>query len=182
MSLALRLADLISVLGYDHKDHEQRIDVLEAQVQPAKPRVRLIRAATLALANATETTVGFDTETVDDFGFHSNSVNPSRIICPAGQAGLYLVALECWYASNAVAARYTRVYRKSAAGAVLETLSDIRNGSAGGVGTIVRVTGQVVLAVGEYIECTMYQNAGAGVTLTTPASTIFLSLDKVSLP
>lgn len=176
MTLASRLADLISVIGYDIKDHEQRLAAKEVQ----KPRVLLSRSSTLPLPNATETLITFDVETADNWNFHNQITNPGRITCPTGQTGLYLASLECWYASNAVAARYTRIYRKSAAGVVQEIISEIRNGSAGGFGTIVRLTAPVYLNAGEYLECTMYQNAGAGVTLTTPASTIFLSLDRLT--
>lgn len=176
MSLAARLNDLIAVIGYDHKDHEQRIAAKEVQL----PRVLLSRSSTLALSNATETLVTFDAETADNWNFHNQITNPARITCPTGQTGLYLMSFECWYASNNLNARYTRVYRKSAAGGILEVISEIRNGSAGGVGTIVRLTAPVYMNAGEYLECTMYQNAGAGVTLTTPASTIFFSLDRIS--
>lgn len=176
MSLALKLADLIAVLGYDHKDHEQRLDALEV----LDPVVRVSRAGTLALANATETQVPFDTEAEDDWGFHSNVTNSHRLTVPAGAGGLYLADYEGWYASNAVAARYTRIYRRNAANVIQETISDIRNGSAGGVGTIVHLCAPLRLVAGEIVDVTMYQNAGAGVTLTSPANTIRFALYKIN--
>jgi hypothetical protein len=177
-TLAGRLADLAAILGYDWKDHEQRIVALEAQVLPAKPTVQVVRSTTLALTNATETTVGYDTEIADDLGFHSNITNNHRLTVPAGAGGLYYADMECWYQSNATNSRYTRIYRRNAANVIQDTISDIRNGSAGGVGTIVHLGAPLRLTPGDIVDSSQYQNSTAA--LTTPANTIRLALYRLS--
>jgi hypothetical protein len=175
-TLAGRLADLAAILGYDWKDHEQRIDVLEAKVLPTNPRAEILKSTATNLANATETSIAFDTEIEDDWGFHTGA-NIWAVV-PAGLSGLYIASFEGWYGSNSVNTRYTRLYRDRG-GTVTNFASDIRPGSAGGVSTIVHLTEHVELQPGDKVWPSMYQNAGTGVTLVAAANTCRLKLVRI---
>jgi hypothetical protein len=146
----------------------------------AQPRVtlRYANATALPLPNATDVFIPWDTEVEDADGFHSNTVNPTRITVPAGLGGVYLATFSGWYSSNAANARYTRLYRYNAAGVQQQEVSEIRQGVAGGVATIAMVTTPIVLAAGEFVQTSMYQNSA--VALTVPVNTTFFQMTRLS--
>lgn len=139
-------------------------------------RVTLNKNTVINLANGTETSVAFNVDVEDDWGFHAGS--DIWAIVPAGMGGMYDVSFECWYGSNAVNARYTRLYRDRG-GVVNNFASDIRQGSPGGVATIVHLNEPIDLQPGDKVWPSLYQNAGTGVTLVTPASTCQLKLVRI---
>jgi len=154
-----------------HNALASRVSVLEA----ATSKVELTKTTDTNLANATETSIAFNSEVEDLLGFHAGT--DIWAIVPAGQGGMYLVSFECWYGSNAVNTRYTRLYRDRG-GTVVTFASDIRQGSAGGVATIVHLTEFIDLQPGDKVWPSMYQNAGTGVTLIAAASTCRLKLAR----
>lgn len=147
-----------------------------SRINDVAARVVLNKNTVTNLANAVETSVAFNVDVEDDWGFHAGS--DIWAIVPAGLGGMYMASFEVWYASNAVNARYTRLYRDRG-GVVTTFASDIRQGSPGGVATIVHLDEPIDLQPGDKVWPSLYQNAGAGVTLVTPASTCQLKLVRI---
>lgn len=146
------------------------------QISGSAVRASIRKSTVTNLANATETSIAFNVDEEDDWGFHTGS--DIWMIVPIGLAGMYTVSFECWYGSNNVNARYTRLYRDRG-GVVTNFASDIRQGSPGGVATIIHLTEPIDLLVGDKVWPSIYQNAGAGVTLATPADTCRLKLVRI---
>jgi hypothetical protein len=133
-----------------------------------------IRCSTaINVTNALETSVPFNVDEEDDWGFHTGSNIWMIVPTGAGYRGMYIASFECWYGSNPTNARYTRLYRDRG-GVVTGFAADLRPGSAGGVSTIVHLTEPIDLLPGDKVWPSLYQNSGG--TLSTAADTCRLKL------
>jgi len=116
------------------------------------------------IANNTDTAITWDGEEFNSegAGLHSTSVNPSRLIVPAGMAGLWRVQAVLAWVTSASGQRQVWL-RKNGAGASIAG----SNFPAAPAGTItVAVDKMVVLAVGDYLEVMAWQNSGAGLAVS----------------
>jgi microcystin-dependent protein len=139
-----------------------------------QPRVYLRHNAAINAVSANHTFIPWDTEVEDASGFH-DPATPTRATVPAGLGGVYLVEFSTWYGSNATNARYTRILKNTGVTPIAE---DIRQGSTGGVATIVTMTVPFVLAAGDFVECSAYQNSG--VTLSLAGSPPYFFMTRMS--
>lgn len=104
------------------------------------------------------TVMTFDTETVDTYGGHSNSVNNSRYT--AQRAGYYRVTGTASFATNSTGSRGCRISKN---GSVVTG-----SGQLVGAGTLNAVVAcaatLVFLAVGDYVELSAGQNSGGSLS------------------
>ena len=120
------------------------------------PRCRVYNSANISLTSATPTALTFDTETMDDGGMHSTSVNTSRITVPSDGAGWYSIGGCVRFAANSTGYREIKI--------VLNGTTDIHIARVPNSGATddVRVTihTEYPLAVGDYVELYATQNSG----------------------
>jgi len=107
------------------------------------------------LANATLTTLAFNSERFDTDGMHDNVTNNSRLTCKT--AGKYQITGQVRFAANAtgVRAAYIRLN-----GVTYIAVSGRPSASAVNINDIV-VTTLYDLAINDYVEILVYQNSGA---------------------
>lgn len=120
------------------------------------------------------TSVTIDTETLDSYGGHSNTTNPSRYIPQV--PGTYLVLATACFAGNATSSRRVRVALNGnqVIGAFQSTLAEVASNV-----TSTSTAGFVVCnGTTDYIECQGEQNSG--VTLNTSGSGSSLSVLWIS--
>lgn len=116
--------------------------------------------ANQTVSNATVTTIPFAAENFDSDGFHSTTVNNSRITIPTGKAGKYLVIVRGTFAQNNTGFRQTRVLKNGTAVQInmeaTNTIADVQMNSSY----------ILDLAVADYIELAVYQNSGGNLVIT----------------
>lgn len=120
----------------------------------------LYNSANLTVANATWTTVNWNSEVYDTDSYHSTSSNTSRITIPAGKGGKYLIFCNLTYDNNGTGIRWTRLLingsedyrlygpRPSADGASSYHLFQIKD-----------------LTAGDYLEINTQQTSGGNLDL-----------------
>jgi len=116
--------------------------------------------ANQTVSNATVTTIPFAAEVFDTDGFHSTSVNNSRITIPSGKAGKYLVIARGTFAQNSNGFRQTRVLKNG-------TAVQINVEGANSIADVQSNASYILdLAVGDYLELAVYQNVGGNLIVT----------------
>ena len=111
--------------------------------------------STQTLANNTYTALTFNSETIDTDGFHSTTVNTSRLTIPTGLGGRYAITVSPKFAPSAVGIRTGAVYKN---GGVLLYLSEVIGSATAYVSN--NVTYLVDLAAGDFIELVPVQTSG----------------------
>lgn len=117
------------------------------------PRCRIWQNAALNLANNVAQAVTFDSEETDASGMHNPAVNPSRITCTV--AGYYVCRATIQLAASAAGFRQLYI-QKNGVPAGPQTLYAPSPGTH-----IQQVEGELLLAVGDYIELVAKQTSGA---------------------
>jgi hypothetical protein len=123
--------------------------------------------ATQNMSNATMTAMLLDSEVYDTDGFHSTSVNTSRMTIPAGLGGKYLVEASVSYAATANGFRYAAILKNG----VDQVLYVNQPGSAASF-QVIQVSAVVDLVPGDYIEAGGFHDSGG---------TVASSADKTAL-
>ena len=128
---------------------------------PAFVGCSLTNSGNTSIANASVTTINWDTEVFDTDGFHSLVTNTSRITIPAGKAGKYLFVLSSYCAANATGARSLYTALNGTNGQFTQT-GYITSASSG-----LSLDKSVVvnLAVADYFEYRFYQSSGGALDL-----------------
>jgi hypothetical protein len=116
-------------------------------------------AATTSIANSTNTTVSFDTEEYDTDGYHSTTVNNSRITIPAGKGGYYLVIATTDFAQNSTGARGNSIKINGTEKGYTAITPNTTEGAVYNNSVIVS------LSVGDYIEMQVRQTSGGALDL-----------------
>lgn len=109
----------------------------------------------ISIPNNANTTLTWDSEIVDASNMHSTVTNTSRLTCVV--AGVYLVTASVWYVANGTGQRNIKIIKN--AGATAPNL-ETRQAAWAGDWNVVQVTGLVVLALTDYIECQTFQTSG----------------------
>lgn len=118
---------------------------------------RVFNSAAESISNNLLTTLTFDSERYDYGGFHSTSVNTSRLTCPV--AGIYAVTAHVRWESNNSGHRH---------------LEFLANGVSIGVLAIPAVQGTThhmsfaaiyAMAAAEYFEVTVFQSSGTSLNI-----------------
>ena len=122
-----------------------------------------------AITNATYTYRNFDLELFDTDGFHSNSVNNSRITIPSGKAGYYLVAFAQPLGTNATGDRIFHIQKNG-------TLVSEHAGTPSAVYPVLEGKQVLNLAVADYLELRVYQASGTTLNYSTTATGGYFSV------
>jgi hypothetical protein len=122
---------------------------------PSAHGVSIYNTAAQLLANSTFTAMTANSEFFDTDGFHSTSVNTSRITIPAGLAGKYLVQGQVNWDRSAVGGRVASIYLNGAS--IVPGIVTVGSASEY-VGCI--VTSVLNLSVGDYVELYARQTSG----------------------
>lgn len=150
-------------------------DALNFLLNP--PAATLVQITTVTtLTTATWTVIGMDSSTFDNYGGHSNSVNPSRYTVQV--AGKYLVGGTDAFTTNATGSRGVSIWKNGAfiqGPYALGPSTGAHAMSAGIAGFI------IPCAVGDYLELAAFQDSGGNLATTiTSSQTSFLTVLRVS--
>lgn len=123
----------------------------------------LSNTAVQAVSNVTDTTLSWDEEFWDTNGFHSTTVNPSRVTIPTGLGGKYLVNGCLTYSASAVGVRYVSVRVNGGSSFYFAT------GTNAGATFDAQASFSFVLQLtaGDYFEMSTFQNSGGSLNVTT---------------
>jgi len=132
------------------------------------------------ISNASETVILFNHEALDTNSAYDTSTG--RFTCPSGGAGKYLIYTQL-IRNNFFNSRYLARIRVNGSHA---SQSEQRNTDTGGTTyQTVNITSIQTLAVGDYVDVTLYQDsggsAGAYGTNTTNGKSIFLGYKLIGV-
>lgn len=109
------------------------------------------------ISTATDTVVNWDQEDFDTDSYHSNVTNNGRITIPSGKAGKYQLNGIMRYDANTSGLRSMR-FRKN--GTIVKQTVTVPNASNPSFGMSMIID----LAVGDYVEMSVFQNSGSNQT------------------
>jgi hypothetical protein len=116
------------------------------------------RTTSLTLSYNTWTAVGLDDELNDSDGFHSNSINNTRITIPSGKGGKYLINGQMLFNQKTEGSQQIRVTKNGGA-AIMGTID-------GFGGYITCSISQIAsLTAGDYIELEAFSDSSGGNTI-----------------
>ena len=121
----------------------------------------LYNSAALSIANATVTTVLWNSEDFDTDSFHSTSTNTGRITIPSGKDGKYLFIVTTLFDVNATGFRGVRFNKNGSIQNYLET----QPGGTGNGG--VSLSAIYNLVATDYIEAAVEQTSGGALNVKT---------------
>jgi hypothetical protein len=144
---------------------------------PASPTFSgcaLTRTTNLSCANSTIVQIGFDAETFDVDGYHSNVTNNERITIPTGKGGYFLWTIKGYFASNSTGIR-----------AFIPFINGARYGEAAGYDSAITANGVtyltttyiVALSAGDYVSTGAFQTSGG--TLNLDKDALYQSLVRL---
>lgn len=113
-------------------------------------------SGTTNMGNAAFTVVALASQTIDTDGFHSTVTNTSRLTCPAGLGGKYLVVANLEWDSNTSGERIATIYKNG--GDPPGSIAWMRHGANTSMAENISVV--VDLVPGDYIELAGYQTSG----------------------
>jgi hypothetical protein len=127
----------------------------------AGPVAALRQTTTQSIPNSTWTAINLDTELSDTNNGHSGTTNPSRWICPSGQAGYYSISGLAALVSGTTGGRIAAIGKNG----IIQQGSLVRvapcaDGFGNGIAT--REV-KLFLAVGDYVEVYGLQDSGAAI-------------------
>jgi hypothetical protein len=114
-------------------------------------------SGTQTVTTATFTTINFNSELYDTNSFHDNTTNNSRLTIPAGLTGYYRISAYIRVNPNALGRRLLTITRNG--GGVFSAESTASAASY----LSCFVEGILTVAAGEYLEITLYQDAGSSI-------------------
>jgi hypothetical protein len=125
------------------------------------PRCSAYRSSNLSLSASTETILTLNAEHYDTDGMHSTSVSTGRLT--AVTAGYYSCRSQVWFAAASTGIRTLRMYFNGV-GVTLE--AEASNDAPGAVvAACLSVAKTILLDVGDYIECSVYQTTAGSLNL-----------------
>jgi hypothetical protein len=122
---------------------------------------RVYRSTNTTINNNSEVALEFDSERYDTDGYHSTVTNTSRFTIPAGKAGKYRITGQVGWSSHASNARLSKIRLNGTTSIATVTGPP----SPSGAGTDQIVTTTYDLAVGDYVELTVYQLSGTSINV-----------------
>jgi hypothetical protein len=135
------------------------ITTLGALLNPSKVKATCTTVQTIA--NATNPAVAFTSEDFDTDGWHDNTTNNSRITCPAGKGGTYMVFGSLDFTANATGQRAITLRRNGAG-----SLTNIVVTAVGGFGnTAMQAVATIALVPGDYVELLCFQSSGGALDI-----------------
>lgn len=134
----------------------------------AAKAARVYNSAAQSLANNTLTAITWDTESLDTDAIHSTASNTSRLVVPAGLAGIWAISGQLEFAANATGVREIDVRKNGST-----VIAFAKRDADASVATVVPVTLIVQLAAADYVELLGWQNSGAALNTDAGASVSF---------
>jgi hypothetical protein len=131
----------------------------------APSKVKVTRATNQTIANNTGTPIAFTSEDFDADGWHDNTTNNSRITCPTGKGGTYLIVGALDFTPNATNVRSAWLSKNGTGKLVEVVLNATTNHIA------IEVISVLALVSTDYIELNAYQASGGN--LDVDATTNF---------
>lgn len=133
--------------------------------------VKLRNSANTSIANATTTTLTFDTEDYDTDGFHEGVTNPDRITIPAD--GYYRLTYTATWAFNSTGGRHIWITRNGTVTTEAGTSCSAVQTSSAETRNNVSVTVHAV--AGDYFLARVFQDSGGALNITAqnPTSPMF---------
>jgi hypothetical protein len=122
---------------------------------------RVYNSATQSIPDSAATALTFDTEVFDTDGFHSTSVNTSRMTIPAGLGGKYFLLGTYEPTANGTGRRDLMLRVNGAT--EIARLRGIGNASYAGFSQVSTIYD---LAAGDYVEVTVLQDSGGALNST----------------
>jgi hypothetical protein len=158
---------------------QQKFDALAMQFPLAAssanfrqfPQARVYNNAALTITTGTTTALTFNSERWDlgtTTEQHSTSANTGRLTCQV--PGLYAVTLLVNWASNATGARYAWITYNTGGATFAGNIGTDSRPPVNGDETRMIVTTEYRLAVGDYVECGVYQTSGGNLNVQSGAS------------
>jgi hypothetical protein len=130
---------------------------------PAVPRCRVYHSAAQSIPNGTVSTLSFDGERYDTDTMHDTATQNSRLTCRT--AGLYVIHAHVEFALNATGERHVILLLNGATQLAYHDQPALSTNAV-----IVSVSTQYPLAVGDYVECQVYQNSGGALNVNVSAA------------
>lgn len=124
------------------------------------------KSANTSIANATDTSITFDTESFDTDAFHSTVSNTERMTIPSGKSGKYLITAKSTYAANTSGYRGLYLYKN--AGATLLSYNVTSYTVSHENNTILSYVADLVAT--DYIYLSTYQTSGGALNLNSGAA------------
>lgn len=129
----------------------------------------LTKSATQSIADVTFTPVTFDGEAYDTAGFHDNSTNNSRITVPT--ASYYHLGGAIHWAPTVNTTGFIATLYKNGVEVVSARM---RIGAVpSGADTVLRVSQDLLLAAGDYVELVARNSATGGAAINVTADCVF---------
>lgn len=133
-----------------------------ASIQANVPTCRVYRTTAQSIPNIAWTALSFDAERWDTDTLHDNATNPSYLTCRT--AGKYLVTFTAGFALNATGVR-GYCFRVNGGSLQGVAMANAMSGNAHYGGSTLIVD----LAVGDFVECLVYQSSGGALTIDPAA-------------
>ena len=148
------------------------IDELDSLFAVTTKGCLLSNTTNQAITTATGTNLSFDTEVYDTDGFHSPSVNPSRITIPAGVSKIKL-HFNCQFENNATGIRYILMHKNGSGfagtGSLVTTASNVAS-----IGNHCNISSApITVSENDYFEARVYQNSGGSLNVLLGDYTTF---------
>lgn len=120
---------------------------------------RVYNSANIAISNATNTALTFDSERFDNGGFHSTVTNTGRLTAPF--AGVYLIGAHIAWEPNATGQRLLTLRVNGGT-----TFASTQNSGATANDTS-SVAAAYALAATDYVEVVVFQDSGSAKNVNT---------------
>jgi hypothetical protein len=119
---------------------------------------RVFNSANLSITTGVQTALTFDSELYDTDAMHSTSVNTGRLTCVT--PGLYMIGAAVRWDTNATGYRHIQIRLNGGSiigSAIIPAATGIPTGQV--------INVPYVLAVGDYVECTVVQTSGGNLNV-----------------
>lgn len=125
-----------------------------------------------AIPNTTNTLVEFNGETFDPKGFHSTTVNPSRMTIPDGYDGTYRMTTQITWEVDGTGYRIIRLLKNGS------TIAEaVHNADA--VANVMLISDTQALEAGDYIEVQVYQTSGGSLDVVKNTTYTYFTIDLI---
>lgn len=130
-------------------------------------KASVTRVDAQTITTATPTPVAFDNEEYDSDSMHDNVTNNDRVTIPAGEGGLYLVALSVAWEPNATGTREMIILKNGLSTPILKR--DLVE-AASAIGIVQHYTVMMELDAADYVSVQVQQTSGGDLDVVSQAN------------
>lgn len=123
-------------------------------------RCGAFNSAAVAITTGSNNALSFDSEDYDVGGFHSLTVNPSRLTIPAGGDGFYMFVGGTTFAATGVGGGALSLQKNGTTAFATQSFFTITSNAA-----IFQVVGFAPLVASDYVELMAFQNSGGNLNV-----------------